>query len=102
MPLLDAGIGEETVRVLAIAGARVIMTSRDIEAGQQVARQMMQGNLKVTKGSETIVCSICSKQALQACAKLARQVDILVFSAYLSLCVCTCASEPMSVSKARF
>lgn len=42
----NSGIGAETVRVLASAGARVIMTSRDIGVGQQVARQMMQDNLK--------------------------------------------------------
>lgn len=38
------------MRVLASAGARVIMTSRDIGVGQQVARQMMQDNLKVSTG----------------------------------------------------
>ena len=37
----------ETVRVLAAAGARVIMTSRSAEAGQKVARQLMQSDLKV-------------------------------------------------------
>lgn len=42
-----AGIGTETVRVLAAAGARVIMTSRNIEAGQQAAKQLMQHQLKV-------------------------------------------------------
>jgi len=43
----SAGIGTETARVLAAAGARVIMTSRDIEAGQQVTKQLMQHQLKV-------------------------------------------------------
>ena len=45
--LVTAGIGRETVRVLAGAGAKVIMTSRDVAAGQQVATELMQGKVKV-------------------------------------------------------
>ena len=44
-----SGIGRETVRVLAGAGAKVIMASRDLAAGQQVAQQLTQGELKVIK-----------------------------------------------------
>lgn len=42
-----AGIGQETVRVLAGAGAKVIMTSRNLAAGQKVATELMQGKGKV-------------------------------------------------------
>lgn len=44
-----AGIGKETVRVLAGAGAKVIMTSRNLAAGQQAAKELTQGKLKVIK-----------------------------------------------------
>ena len=47
--LVVAGIGKETVRVLARAGAKVIMTSRDLAAGQQAAKEITQGNIKVTE-----------------------------------------------------
>ncbi|CAL8465009.1 g4544 [Coccomyxa elongata] len=36
----NSGIGVETVRALAVAGARVILCSRSIEAGQKVAEQL--------------------------------------------------------------
>lgn len=44
----NSGIGVESVRALASAGARVILTSRSVEAGQKVAQQLKAGgNLKV-------------------------------------------------------
>ncbi len=58
----SAGIGTETARVLAAAGARVIMTSRDIEAGQQVAKQLMQHQLKVLTHS-LVACSLARSLA---------------------------------------
>ena len=58
----SAGIGTETARVLAAAGARVIMTSRDIEAGQQVAKQLMQHQLKVLTHS-LVSCSLARSLA---------------------------------------
>lgn len=45
---MTAGIGKETVRVLAAAGAKVIMTSRDLAAGQKVATELMQGKVTVS------------------------------------------------------
>ncbi|KAK9917512.1 hypothetical protein WJX75_005199 [Coccomyxa subellipsoidea] len=36
----NSGIGVETVRALAVAGARVIVTSRSVEAGQKVTEQL--------------------------------------------------------------
>ena len=45
---MTAGIGKETVKVLAAAGAKVIMTSRDLAAGQKVATELMQGKVMVS------------------------------------------------------
>ena len=45
----NSGIGAETVRALAAAGARVVLTSRDAAAGQEVAIRLAHeaGELKV-------------------------------------------------------
>lgn len=48
MMLAYVGIGRETVRALAAAGAKVIMTSRDLAAGQKVATELIQGKVMVT------------------------------------------------------
>lgn len=44
---LFAGIGKETARVLALAGARVIVTCRNANVGQQVIAELSQEPLKV-------------------------------------------------------
>ena len=36
----NSGIGTETVRALAVAGARVVFTSRSLEAGEAVAADL--------------------------------------------------------------
>lgn len=36
----NSGIGTETARALSIAGARVIITSRNLEAGQRIADEL--------------------------------------------------------------
>ncbi len=36
----NSGIGTETARALSLAGARVIITSRNLEAGQKVADEL--------------------------------------------------------------
>jgi short chain dehydrogenase len=43
----NAGLGRETVRVLAAAGAHVVFTTRSAERGQQVAKELAAGGLKV-------------------------------------------------------
>ena len=43
----NSGIGVETVRALASAGSRVILTSRSLEAGQVVAKQLKAEGVKV-------------------------------------------------------
>lgn len=43
----NSGIGVETVRALASAGSRVILTSRSVEAGEKVAQQLKADGVKV-------------------------------------------------------
>jgi len=43
----NSGLGVETARAMAHAGARVILTSRKVEAGQEVARQLQSSGVKV-------------------------------------------------------
>ena len=43
----NSGIGAETVRVLAHAGANVVMCSRSVEAGEKVAEELRAGGVKV-------------------------------------------------------
>ena len=47
----NAGLGRETVRVLAAAGAHVVFTTRSAERGQQVAKELATGGLKVCQRS---------------------------------------------------
>lgn len=51
--LLFAGIGKETARVLALAGARVIFTCRNANVGQQVVAELSQEALKVARAYTT-------------------------------------------------
>lgn len=44
----NSGIGVETVRALAHAGAHVILTSRSVEAGQTVADEIKASGVKVS------------------------------------------------------
>ena len=43
----NPGIGTETARALSLAGARVIITSRNLEAGQKVADELNSTGPKV-------------------------------------------------------
>lgn len=45
----NSGIGVETVRALASAGSRVILTSRSVEAGQGVTKQLKDEGVKVRR-----------------------------------------------------
>ncbi|DBB15688.1 hypothetical protein WJX82_002856 [Trebouxia sp. C0006] len=92
----NSGIGTETARVLAAAGARVIMTSRDIEAGQQVAKQLMQHQLK----GQILVAQL-DLADLHSVAQLAQmlnaeaQIDTLICNAGVMAC-------PLSYTKQGF
>ena len=43
----NSGIGVETVKALAAAGSRVVLTSRSVEAGVKVAEQLKSEGVKV-------------------------------------------------------
>ena len=43
----NSGIGVETVKALATAGSRVVLTSRSVEAGMKVAEQLRLEGVKV-------------------------------------------------------
>ena len=48
----NAGLGRETVRVLAAAGAHVVLTTRSAERGQRVAKELAAGALKVCQRAD--------------------------------------------------
>lgn len=54
----NAGLGRETVRVLAAAGADVVFTSRSAEAGQRVAQELATSGVKVC--SPSLMHSSCA------------------------------------------
>ena len=43
----NSGIGVETVKALATAGSRVVLTSRSVEAGSKIAEQLRAEGIKV-------------------------------------------------------
>ena len=43
----NSGLGEETVRALAEAGATVVLCSRSVEAGEKVAEEIRSTGVKV-------------------------------------------------------
>lgn len=49
----NSGLGVETVRALATAGSRVILTSRSVAAGEKVAKEIKVSGVKVGK---EVVC----------------------------------------------
>ncbi|KAL0030577.1 hypothetical protein WJX79_005883 [Trebouxia sp. C0005] len=92
----NSGIGTETVRVLAAAGARVIMTSRDIEAGQQVAKQLMQHHLKgQILVAQLDLADLHSVAELTQMLNAEARIDILICNAGVMAC-------PLSYTKQGF
>ena len=53
----NSGLGVETARAMAHAGAKVILTSRKVEAGQEVARQLQSSGVKVDLLYPPVCCS---------------------------------------------
>ncbi|KAL3136276.1 hypothetical protein ABBQ32_007283 [Trebouxia sp. C0010 RCD-2024] len=92
----NSGIGQETVRVLAGAGAKVIMTSRNLAAGQKVATELMQG-----KGKGQILVAQLDLADLTSVASFAQQlsqeprIDALICNAGVMAC-------PLSYTKDGF
>lgn len=52
----NSGLGVETARAMAHAGARVILTSRKVEAGQRVAQELQTSGVKVSLKLLTCCC----------------------------------------------
>lgn len=83
----NSGIGVETVRALASAGARVLLTSRSVEAGQKVADQLKADGVKGP--IEVVQLDLAD---LSSCAKVSAQLakeprlDLLVLNAGVMAC----------------
>lgn len=70
----NSGIGAETVRALALAGARVLLLSRSIEAGQKVASSIQAEGASVSCPSLATTATCCHRQpgARHACSESPR------------------------------
>ena len=54
----NSGLGVETVKALATAGSRVVLTSRSVEAGDKVAEQLRAEGVKASAPAH-----VCASQA---------------------------------------
>ena len=54
----NSGLGIETTRALAYAGAKVIFTSRDITAGEKAAAELQAAGLKVLTATQRVPLAI--------------------------------------------
>ena len=52
----NSGIGIETARALAHAGAKVILTSRKVSAGEEVVAQIKKDGVKVCIRAFAVLC----------------------------------------------
>ncbi|BDA50602.1 Retinol dehydrogenase 14 [Coccomyxa sp. Obi] len=93
----NSGIGVETVRALASAGSRVILTSRSVEAGQVVAKQLkaegVKGDIIVKQLDLADLQSI--RQFSKAFKAEERAPDLLILNAGVMAC-------PLSYTKDGF
>ena len=83
-----SGIGRETIRVLANAGARVMLTARDDAKGEQTA-----GELRKTSGSDRIEFARLDLMSVADTVRFAQEMrsklerlDYLVLNAGIMLC----------------
>ena len=86
----NSGIGVETVRALATAGSRVILTSRSVPAGEKVAKDLKASGVKVklcaagfpatSAASFSIVscCLICTHALCICMAKFRTVIEMAV------------------------
>ncbi len=68
-----SGIGEETARALAAAGARVLVTDLNVDAAGRVAAEL--------PGSQAMALDVTSESGLAAAAQGVERLDILVNNA---------------------
>lgn len=64
----NSGIGVETVKTLAMAGSRVVLTSRSEEAGIKVAEQLKSEGVKASRQSLTLSDGSTSSVTLHSSA----------------------------------
>lgn len=83
----NSGIGTETVRALASAGARVLLTSRSVEAGQKVADQLkadgVKGPIEVVQLDLADLASVAKVSAQLAAEP---RLDLIVLNAGVMAC----------------
>jgi retinol dehydrogenase-12 len=81
----NSGIGMETARVLALAGARVVMGCRSVPAGEEVAKRLRTSFLGGAGGIEVLALDLADLASVRAFAEKVlashRRVDILVNNA---------------------
>lgn len=87
----NSGIGVETVRALAFAGAHVILCSRSVEAGEKVAQEILADKDRPVKGTITVrqldLADFASIKTLGT--SLAREfpkMDIVILNAGIMAC----------------
>lgn len=73
----NSGLGVETARTLAYAGAKVIITSRSLAAGQTVADELNAAGLKVCKApaAKSWLNGSDSAAALRLCPETRESVE---------------------------
>ncbi|KAK9866173.1 hypothetical protein WJX84_008272 [Apatococcus fuscideae] len=93
----NSGLGAETARVLAGKGARVILTSRRVEAGEKVAAAIQKKTPKATVAVKQLdLADLKSVQALAADMNASEpRLDLLILNAGVMAC-------PKSYTKQNF
>ena len=79
----NSGIGVETVRALAFAGAHVILCSRSVEAGEKVAQELLADKERPLKGFASI------KALGTSLAQEYPKIDIVILTAGIMACPLT-------------
>ena len=87
----NSGIGVETVRALAYAGAHVILCSRSVEAGEKVAQGILADKDHAIKGTITVrqldLSDLASVKTLgTALAEDYPKIDIVILNAGIMAC----------------
>jgi len=87
----NSGIGVETVRALAFAGAHVILCSRNVEAGEKVAQEILADKDRPVKGTISVrqldLADLASIKALgTSLAQEFPKIDIVILNAGIMAC----------------
>ncbi|KAK9829188.1 hypothetical protein WJX72_004385 [[Myrmecia] bisecta] len=84
----NSGIGVETVRALAHAGAKVLLTSRSVQAGQKVAEEIAQSGVQGTVEVHQLdLADQASVHVFTNSVKASKtRLDILILNAGVMMC----------------